>query len=203
MAANEVGITVSGWVGSDPRYYPGQEGSTPYTSFRLGTTRRVFDREQGRYVDSRTDWYTVKAFRSTATNVSESIRRSDPVVVQGRLEIEDWETAEGRIRTTPTLVAAALGHDLTKGTSRFVRTIRPEDAAGERSPGAGREAREHGPGEHGEAGERVAGPEADRDGPGAGGPGSDPEGDGPDRMVPIDVTGAAVLDDDAAVRLAR
>ncbi|HEY0189414.1 MAG TPA: single-stranded DNA-binding protein [Cellulomonas sp.] len=193
MAVNDLDLTVIGWVGSDPRHYPGQEGHVAFTQFRLGSTRRVLDREQGVYVDGQTDWFTIKVFRAAATNVSESVRRGDPVVVHGRLQIDDWLNPEGLTRTTPVIVAAAVGHDLSRGTTRFVRTVRS-------SPPEGTEP------SHGSDGlgmPETGGRGADGAGTEPGGPGPGAEERDPEGRPPVDVTGAAVLDDDAAVRLAR
>jgi single-strand DNA-binding protein len=174
MAFNDVDVTVAGWVGNDPRYYPGQDGQVPFTQLRLARTRRSLDRERNVYVDAGTDWFTVKVFRDVATNVSEALRRGDPVVVHGRLHLEEWTGGDGSERITPTIVATALGHNLALGTSRFVRTIRGSGGGAAGGPaGAG-------------------GPGAARDG----GAHLPPDPLGEEHLARVDLTGAVLLDDD-------
>ena len=118
-------LTVTGFVGSSVRFSIGQEGGgVPYASFRLGSTQRVFDRAAQAYKDTPTQWYTVKVWRHVATNVVQSLRKGDPVVVTGRLRTQEWSNLEGA-HTTLVIEAAALGHDLVFGTTRLERTLGP------------------------------------------------------------------------------
>lgn len=170
MAVNELSLTVVGWVGSEPTLHVNDEGRVPFTKFRLASTPRVYDREQDAYVDAPTNWFTVKAFRSLASNVAASVRRGDPVVVHGRLRLDDWTSPEGHTRTTAELVAEAIGHDLGRGRTDFMRTVHePGRTAG---PGAGAGAAE---GEDGAA-----------------------TGEALRLTAPVDLSGATVLDDEPA-----
>lgn len=135
MKNGSVQVTVVGWAGSTPREVVGD--GVPFSSFRMSTRERWFDARAGQWVDGRTEWFTVKAFRDLAFNVAASVRVSDPVVVTGRLRTEEWEGKEGT-RTGFVIEAVSVGHDLARGTSRFARTVRrspgedvldPEDAA--------------------------------------------------------------------------
>lgn len=153
MAVNELTVTVVGWVGSDPVQYRGEDGQVPFTKFRLASTPRVYDREQDGYVDADTSWFTVKTFRHLALNVAEAVRRGEPVVVHGRLRIVDWVAPDGRARTTAELTADAVGHDLSRGTTRFTRTVHVT-----RGPGAPGAEPEDEPGEEGALGEHDLGP---------------------------------------------
>lgn len=152
MSTNELTLTLVGWLGTDPKHYPGTSASaggaggaaptavgtaggatapsssaggtsTPFTTFRMASTRRWFDRERGTWVDGRTEWFTVKAWRGAARNVAESLRKGDPVLVHGRLSTDEWSTAEGEPRTSLVLDAIAIGPDLAFGTARYMRTI--------------------------------------------------------------------------------
>lgn len=125
MAANDVDITVIGWMGNTPKLHLGtDEDAVPYAQFRLGRTGTTLDRSTGEFRDTPTDWYTVKCFRDLARNVAESMRQGDPVTVTGRLRVEDWTTAEGEARTSAVIYASTVGPDLRWGSSRFVRTVR-------------------------------------------------------------------------------
>ncbi|MBD3780008.1 MAG: single-stranded DNA-binding protein [Micrococcales bacterium] len=169
MAVNELSLTVVGWVGNEPTLYLGEDGQVPFTKFRLGSTPRLYDREQDAYVDAATSWFTVKAFRHLAQNVAASIRRGDPVVVTGRVRLVDWVAPDGHTRTTAELTADTVGHDLTRGTTRFARTVHEQRGGpGDASGGAA----DRTDGEHAGAVARGAGP--------------------------VDVSGAVVLDDETA-----
>jgi len=133
MSTNELTLTLVGWLGTEPRHYPGTNGATPFTTFRMASTRRWFDREKGVWADGRTEWFTVKSWRSAARNVAESLRKGDPVVVHGRLSTEEWTGPDGS-RTALVLDAIAIGPDLAYGSARYSRTVHgagPEGAEGD------------------------------------------------------------------------
>jgi len=125
---NETYVTLRGWLGADVRHR--LAGDTPVAEFRLGVTPRYFDRQQSAWVDGATQWYTIKAWRQLADNCRDSLRRSDPVVVHGRLSQSSW-VKDGIERTTLEVTAVTVGHDLSLGTSRFRRVLpgRTEPAA--------------------------------------------------------------------------
>lgn len=126
---NGLMVTVVGWAATTPREVVGD--GVPFTSFRVATTPRYFDGRKGAWADGRTEWITVKAFRDAAFNVAASISKSDPVVVHGRLQTEEW-VGENGPRTTLVVEANAVGHDLTRGTAKFARRVRVSaDQAGE------------------------------------------------------------------------
>lgn len=118
MNASDILITAVGWAATGPREIHGD--GVPYTDFRLAHTARRFDGE--RWVDGRTVWFTVKAFRDLARNVAESVHKGQPVVVQGRLRTETWTGPTGE-RTTNVLEAIAVGHNLSWGTGTFGRRV--------------------------------------------------------------------------------
>ncbi|WP_448061228.1 single-stranded DNA-binding protein [Cellulomonas hominis] len=123
MSIHEPTVTLVGWLGSDPKFYGGSDGQTPFATFRIASTRRVFDREQGTWNDGRTTWFTVKTWRDIARNVSESLRKGDPVLAHGRLSTDEWVGPDGVQRSTVVLEAVAVGPDLSHGTTRFARTV--------------------------------------------------------------------------------
>ncbi len=90
----------------------------------MGSTPRRF--RGGRWEDGETIWYAVKAWRALATHVAASVRTGDPVVVSGRLVADVWKREDGTVSTRYVVVAASVGHDLTRGTSTFQRAARPE-----------------------------------------------------------------------------
>ncbi|REF37742.1 single-stranded DNA-binding protein [Thermasporomyces composti] len=125
---NETMISITGNVATDLRFVRSERG-TPLASFRLASTERRYDRGRGEWTDGRTTFVTVVCWRSLAENAAASLRKGDPVVVLGRLRVEPWEREDGRTGTSVEVVAHAIGHDLSRGTSAFRRTRRePGDA---------------------------------------------------------------------------
>jgi len=114
-------ITISGLVATTPRHLVTQDG-LPITSFRLASSQRRFDRNQNRWIDGETNWFTITSFRQLAINTSESINKGDRILVCGKLRVRDWDNGE-RSGTSVEVDAEAIGHDLSWGTATFVRTI--------------------------------------------------------------------------------
>jgi single-strand DNA-binding protein len=117
---NESYVTVQGWVGNDVDLR--DVGETQVASFRLGSTPRY--NRGGTWVDGQTSWYTVNCWRALGRNVKESVQRGDAVIVHGRVRVDVWER-EGMPNSVQWVVDATfVGHDLTKGTSSFLKTAR-------------------------------------------------------------------------------
>ncbi|WP_440709674.1 single-stranded DNA-binding protein [Herbiconiux sp. YIM B11900] len=114
-------LTLTGVVATPPRHITTNSG-LEITSFRLASSQRRFDRDQKRWVDADTNWYTVNTFRQLALNTAASIERGQHVVVTGRLRIRSWETGE-KSGTTIDLEADAVGHDLSWGTSVYTKSV--------------------------------------------------------------------------------
>jgi single-strand DNA-binding protein len=130
---NDLTMTVSGWVATKPKLHVGPSG-VRMTTFRLASTSRYFDRDKGEWVDSRTEWFSVRTFRAAAVTVSESVEKGQPVTVHGRFRTNEWES-EGGTRTDLIIDATSVGHDLTRGIATFHRATadgnepKPDDAA--------------------------------------------------------------------------
>ena len=107
MSTSDPTLTLIGWVGTEPKHYTGAS-VTPFTSFRMATTRRWFDRAQNTWVDGRTEWFTVKSWRQTALNVASSLRKGDPVVVHGRFRLNEWSSENGSGRV-PDRISTSAG----------------------------------------------------------------------------------------------
>ena len=131
-------VTVTGFVGNDPRHNVTAAGLA-ITNFRLASTRRYFDRTKGEWADGETNWYSVAAFRQLAVNAAASISKGDRVVVQGRLRVRPWETGE-KSGTAVEIDADAIGHDLSWGRTDFTRTAATRPEAGDRAEEAASEA---------------------------------------------------------------
>jgi single-strand DNA-binding protein len=70
----------------------------------------------------------VTCFRGLADNVRESVHKGDPVIVHGRLRT-GWTDNQGVAHDRVSLEAITVGHDLTRGVTRFERNRREPAAA--------------------------------------------------------------------------
>ena len=118
-------ITVAGLVATTPRHLITQDG-LPITSFRLACSNRRFDREQNKWVDGETNWFTITAFRQLAINASTSVQKGERIIATGKLRVRDWDNGE-RAGTSVEIEAEHLGHDIFWGTSLFTRTVLVSD----------------------------------------------------------------------------
>jgi single-strand DNA-binding protein len=116
-------ITVVGNVATEPESQMTAKG-VPFTRFRLATSARRWDAERGGWTDGMTSFYTVRTWRAMAGNVKESVGLGEPMVVHGRLRIRE-EERDGRRHAVAEIEASAVGHDLSRGTTRFTRPTSP------------------------------------------------------------------------------
>lgn len=114
-------IALTGLVATEPKHVLTSEGLA-ITSFRLASTQRRFDKQEQKWVDADTNWYSVTAFRQLALNASTSVHKGERVIVSGRLKIRSWDTGE-KSGTTVEIEADSIGHDLTWGASAFSRSM--------------------------------------------------------------------------------
>lgn len=117
--SNESTVTVAGYVGSEPRFFAGESDAPDYVSFRLATTRSYYNRTKNQWVDSETTWFTVKAWRSLAKNINESLTKGDAVIVHGVLDTQKWQQTDGAPRETLVIDASSVGPNLARGTAKF------------------------------------------------------------------------------------
>lgn len=114
-------VTIRGNVGGDPVRHT-TAGGASVIHFRLASGQGYHDKRSGSWVETGTNWYSVSAFRQLAENAKASLRSGDPVIVTGRLKLNEWEN-NGRHGFVD-LEAESIGHDLNRGTSNFLRTPR-------------------------------------------------------------------------------
>lgn len=116
-------MTVVGNLVDSPRLRRTRNGHL-VASFRVASTPRRYDREQGGWVNAQTLFVTVTAWRALAENVAQSLHKGQPVVVFGRYVQREWEQEE-TLKTAYELEAIAVGHDLTRGVCTFAKVNRP------------------------------------------------------------------------------
>ena len=114
---NDTQITLAGWIGGDVTLRELTDGRAVAT-FRLACTpTRYLD---GEWVKGTTSWHTVKAWNRLGRHVATSLASGEPVVVHGRLVADVWER-DGKPQTSFEVVATAVGHDLSHGTTVLTR----------------------------------------------------------------------------------
>lgn len=111
-------VSMIGRLGTEAEHRTSRHGNE-YITFRLATTQRV--QRDGEWTDGDTTWVSVRCYRQLAVNAAFSLRKGDPVVVVGRLRVETWMNDAGVQREKVVLNADSVGHDLTRGTSKFTR----------------------------------------------------------------------------------
>ncbi|MGB3764783.1 MAG: single-stranded DNA-binding protein [Ornithinimicrobium sp.] len=119
---NESHITVCGNVTNVPQVKNGKDTGVPFTVFGLAQNRSRRE-ANGDVVHMGTSFYEVVAFRALGQNVFDSITKGDPIVVHGRLRVNDWESGEKK-GTQVQIDATSIGPDLTFGTSQFTKRRR-------------------------------------------------------------------------------
>jgi single-strand DNA-binding protein len=115
---NDTFVTVVGNVVDSPRRVSLENGAV--TNFRMASTARRYDAARQEFVDASTFWVDVECWNGLSGNVSASISKGDPVIVQGALSTNSWESENGR-RSAPRIRAFAVGPNLARGTSVFKR----------------------------------------------------------------------------------
>ena len=110
-------ITLTGWVGGEVTLRELAEGRQ-VASFRVACTPTRY--RDGEWIKGTTSWHTVKVWNRLARHVAASLHSGDPVVVHGRLVADLWER-EGKPQTSYEVVASAVGHDLSHGTTTFAK----------------------------------------------------------------------------------
>lgn len=117
-------LTVAGNLTADPDRHYGHRSGQPFTTFRLAHNRENFDREAGRWAQTGTDYLKVVAFGALGLNIQECLKKGDPVVVQGRLSLKEWEQGE-KSGTDAEIRADVVGWDFNFGQGTFRKVRRP------------------------------------------------------------------------------
>jgi single-strand DNA-binding protein len=122
---NESYITVTGRVVADPESRTTRTG-VPFAAFRLASTVRRLNTKTREYEDAGTSFYNVTAFRSLGANVANSLKKGEPVVVYGRLRVNQWLRQDNSHATSVEIDAYSVGHDLSWGTTELQRVTRAQ-----------------------------------------------------------------------------
>jgi single-strand DNA-binding protein len=124
MTMNETYVTVSGNVVGDP-VVRATRANVPFVTFRVASNVRRVDFKTGEYIDAGTNFVNVTAFRGLGVNLSNSLHKGEPVIVYGRMRINQWVNGE-RSGTTVEIDAYNVGHDLSRGQAKFLKVAKPQ-----------------------------------------------------------------------------
>lgn len=86
-------VTVVGRLATKVDLLPSRD-ETFAARFRVAQTQRRRAADTGEWYDGETSFFQVYCFRQVATQVHASLAKGDPVIVQGRLQIESWDNGQ-------------------------------------------------------------------------------------------------------------
>ena len=114
---NETQVTIRGNVVADPDRITSAKGD--FTTFRVAVNEFYRDQVGGGYVDGRSSFYKVVAFRAVGSNVQQSLKKGMPVLIHGILRMSQWQTSTGENRSAPEIEALNVGPDLRFGIATY------------------------------------------------------------------------------------
>jgi single-strand DNA-binding protein len=194
---NEAQLSVVGYVASEPEFSKVGD-NIPKLTMKVAWTTRRRESASGEWVDGNTSFVRVTCWRRLADNLATCLRKGDPVLLRGRLDVRPFTGKDGVRRVSVDVEASHLGHDLSRGVAGFRRVWETTGKTAEEAAA--------GNGAAGEAdGTGFAGGEAGLPAP-AGGPVPVPahgSADGPDGDLGIGPADEEIFDDGAIDALAQ
>ena len=123
---------VVGNLTADPQLRVVASGA-PVCSFRIGVTPRHRDKDSGSWVDGRSMFLSVSAWRALAENCHATLHKGDRVVVHGRMRERVFTTQAGETRVVWEVDADLVAPDLTRHAAVLRRPDRRAPASGQPS----------------------------------------------------------------------
>ncbi|MDP9806363.1 single-strand DNA-binding protein [Trueperella bonasi] len=119
--AGEPIITVVGNLTADPELkYVGS--GTPVASFTVASTPRTFNRNTNEWEDGEAMFIRCSVWRDYAENVTESLAKGMRVVVQGRLQVRNYQRQDGSQGTSVEMQVDEVGPSLRYATAQVTKT---------------------------------------------------------------------------------
>jgi single-strand DNA-binding protein len=118
---NEAQFSVAGYVASEPQYSRVGMGGVPKLTMRVSWTTRRVDPATGEWVDGNTSFVRVTCWRRLAENLATCLRKGEPVMLRGRLDVRPFTGKDGVRRISVDVDASYIGYDLTRGVASFRR----------------------------------------------------------------------------------
>lgn len=85
-------IVISGRLVADPTMRATAKG-TKVAAFRIASDRFFADKKEVVFID-------VSTFSRTAENIEKYLHKGDPVLVRGKIELNEWKAKDGSARKT-------------------------------------------------------------------------------------------------------
>ena len=117
---NEAQLSVVGYVASEPQFSRVGNG-IPKLTMRVAWTTRRREPATGEWVDGNTSFVRVTCWRRLAENLATCLRKGEPVLLRGRLDVRPFTGKDGVRRISVDVDASYLGYDLTRGVASFKR----------------------------------------------------------------------------------
>ena len=110
-------IHIEGNLGQDldEKIQVGASGNL-YLRFSVASTERVKTRDGG-WEDGDTTWFNCVAFGNTAEMMAETLHKGDPLILDGKLKIRDYES-NGEKRQSVDVTVDKIGLDLSRAKRR-------------------------------------------------------------------------------------
>ena len=118
MSRAAASVTIVGRAGTHPQVAVGSTGDR--VSFRVVATERRFDKTADDWVDGDEFGVTVVCWKHLATAVLNTVRKGDPVIVDGRIATRRFEK-NGATQYFTEVKADFVGLDVAKAGTRFTR----------------------------------------------------------------------------------
>lgn len=100
-------------LGGDPELRFAPSGVAVCSASAAASSRK---KDGDKWVDDKTTWVRLTAFRRIAENMAESLHKGDLVMVTGKLQVEDWESGDKKGRSVDILVDS-IGPSLSVATA--------------------------------------------------------------------------------------
>lgn len=125
--AGEVVTTVIGNLVEAPDLRFTQAGNA-VANFTIASTPRVYDKQQGKYVDGEATFLRCSLWRDAAEHLTESLDKGARVIAQGRLKQRSFETKQGEKRSVIELDVDEIGPSLKWATAKVAKANRSKPA---------------------------------------------------------------------------
>ncbi len=111
---NEAQVFLAGYVATEPTFRTTARGK-PEAQMRVAYTPRRQNWETGEWSDGPSSFVSVKCWGKLANNVAVCLRKGEPVVVMGRVQVRTYESKNGTERLSVDVYASSIGYDLARG----------------------------------------------------------------------------------------
>lgn len=118
----KIPISITGNLVADPELTISDSG-VAHAKLRVAVNQRIQGTD-GTWRDGEPVFHNVSAFRALAENVTNSLKKGDPVHVAGELEFRAYDK-DGERREARRIIAETIGPDLRFGTAVYQRSSHP------------------------------------------------------------------------------